>query len=382
MRLTWDACRLLALLVPILLDSCVDPYRPPEITAPNRYLVVDGALTNGVSVIKLSRTQNLEAPRTPTPELKATIRVEGTDGGTYTFTDRGQGTYALESTSLVQGKTYRVRIKTAAGGEYQSELVTVQPTPKIDSISWAVEDGGVQVYVNTHDPANKTRYYRWTYEDTYEFRTPYESPYAFVDNKVVQRVGPDLNHCWRTEASTRILLGSTARLTQDVVQRAPLLFIPGSSPKQAIRYSLLVRQSALSPEAYAYWDNLQKTTEQLGSLFDPLPSQTGGNFTCLTNPGEPVLGFLEGYTLEERRVFIDRPASLPLSLVRTGYEGCFIDTIPKPRQPLASFLGPGGGYVVISVISSAPAPDSYVATGTSCTDCRDRGTIVKPAYWP
>ncbi|CCH00916.1 hypothetical protein FAES_2907 [Fibrella aestuarina BUZ 2] len=380
MRLTWDACRLLALFLPILLDSCVDPYRPPEITAPNRYLVVDGALTNGVSVIKLSRTQNLEEPRTPSPELKATIRVEATDGATYAFTERGQGTYALESTSLVQGKTYRVRIKTTGGSEYQSELITIQPTPKIDSISWSVENNGLQIYVNTHDPANKTRYYRWNYEDTFEFRTPYQSPYAFVNNKVVQREGPDLNHCWRTEASTRILLGSTARLSQDVVQRAPLLFIPGSSPKLAIRYSLLVRQFALSPEAYAYWDNLQKTTEQLGSLFDPLPSQVGGNFTCLTNPTEPVLGFLEGRTIEERRVFIDRPAALSLDLVRTGYEGCFLDTIPKPRQPLANFLGQVGGYAVVAPVPGSEG--SYIATGVACTDCRDRGTIVKPAYWP
>ncbi len=163
-----------------------------------------------------------------------------------------------------------------------------------------------------------------------------------------------------------------------MLQNAALLFIPASSPKLRIKYSLLVKQYAQSPEAYAYWQTLQKNTEQLGSLFDPLPSQAAGNLHCLTNPAEPVLGFLDGYSTEERRVFIDRPAELPLNAVVTGYEYCPLDTIPKDRQPLSAFLGPGGGYAAIANIGGG----RYTATAVSCADCRAIGTTTKPAYWP
>ncbi|MBO0936810.1 DUF4249 domain-containing protein [Fibrella sp. HMF5335] len=362
----------------LTVGSCVDPYRPPEIAAPNTFLVVEGNLNAGTgsSTIRLSRTQNLTSANKPTPEQKATIKVEGT---TYSFVETAKGTYTLAAATLPVGSKFQVRIKTGDGKEYLSDPITMKQTPKLDSLTWEVVGNGLQVYVNTHDAAAKTRYYRWEYEDTYEFYTPFESQLEFVNGQVVQRTGPPINHCWRTELSNNILLGSTARLTDDVLQKAPLLFLSASSPKLNVNYSILVRQYAQSAEGYAYWQNLLKTTEQLGGLFDPLPSQVGGNLHCVTNPAEPVLGFLDGCTTEQLRVFIKRPAALSRSLIRTGYEGCFTDTIPKPKQPLSVFLGPGGGYNAISQIEGT---SNYVAAGIACTDCRNIGTNVKPSYWP
>ena len=367
----------------LTVGSCVDPYRPPEIAAPNTFLVVEGNLNGGTgsSTITLSRTQNLTSANKPTPEQKATILVEAVprSGTAYSFVETAKGTYTLTSATLPIGSKYQVRIKTTDGKEYLSDPITMKQTPKIDSLSSEVVGNGLQIYVNTHDATNKTRYYRWEYEDTYEFYTPYESSLEFVNNQVVQRSGPPINHCWRTETSSTILLGSSARLTQDILPKAPLLFLSATSPKLNINYSILVKQYAQSAEGYAYWQNLLKTTEQLGSLFDPLPSQVGGNLHCITNPAEPVLGFLDGYTTEQVRVFIKRPVALSRDQIRTGYEGCFLDTIPKPRQPLAVFLGPGGGYNAIRTIDGTL---NYLATGVACSDCRDRGTIVKPSYWP
>jgi hypothetical protein len=51
------------------------------------------------------------------------------------------------------------------------------------------------------------------------------------------------------------------------------------------RYSTLVRQFAISPNTYNYWQNL-KNTEQLGTLFDAQPSQLVGNAHCAV-PNEP-----------------------------------------------------------------------------------------------
>ncbi|MEJ7664694.1 MAG: DUF4249 family protein [Hymenobacter sp.] len=56
------------------------------------------------------------------------------------------------------------------------------------------------------------------------------------------------------------------------------------SSKLYYLYSILVRQYALTPEEFAYWDKLRKNTENLGTLFDPLPSQLSGNVHRLTMP--------------------------------------------------------------------------------------------------
>ena len=366
----------------LLIGSCVDPYRPPAITAPNRYLVVDGYLNGGSSssVVKLSRTQNLEDFSAPTAEQKAIVQVEDEGGMAYPFTEGANGSYTLTSPTLVFGRTYHLRIKTTAGSEYLSDAIVIKQTPKIDSVSWAVENNGLQIYANTHDATGKTRYYRWEFEDTYEIVTPFISPYELVNGQVVARTETDINHCWRTVASTGIFLGSSIRLTQDIIQKAPILFIPASSPKLWIKYSFLLKQYAQSAEAYAYWLNLQKTTEQLGSLFDPLPSQVGGNMHNVKDATEPVLGFVDGYSAEQLRVFIDRPAALSSNLIVTGYENCALDTVPKPgsKLPLSAFLNTSGGYNAVIALDKG----LYLATATTCTDCRTLGTTTKPSYWP
>lgn len=373
--------RLVYGLVLLLVGSCVDPYKPPAISAPNKYLVVDGHLNGGtgITTLKLTRTQNLSDFSAPTPELKALLQVEGESGGVYPFVEAGSGVYTLTAI-LAFGQNYRLRIKTSAGGEYLSDLITIKQTPKIDSVSWAVENNGVQLYANTHDPTNNTRYYRWEYEDTYEIITPYYSPFEYKNGKVIDRVVTNINHCWRTQPSTNIILGNTARLSQDVVQKAPVLFIPASSPKLAIKYSFLLKQYAQSAESYTYWQTLQKNTEQLGSLFDPLPSQIAGNMHSLKDATEPVLGYVDGYSTEQLRVFVDRPAQLPFYLIVSGYESCHLDTLPLPesRSPLSAFIGPGGGYNAVEYLG----PNMYLGAAVSCTDCTNLGTTTKPSYWP
>ena len=49
---------------------------------------------------------------------------------------------------------------------------------------------------------------------------------------------------------------------------------------------------------------MKKNTEQVGTLFDAQPSQISGNFKCLTNPGELVIGFVEVTEEQTKRAFI------------------------------------------------------------------------------
>jgi hypothetical protein len=362
----------------LILASCVDPYEPAIINAPNSFLVVDGYInSNGPTVFRLSRTQNL-AEKTPPPRVTtAQVYVEEQGGRRVQLSHDGQGEYTGQYLNIDTGKQYRLFIQTE-GREYASAFVPVKSTPPIDSVSWKLEHDGLQIYVSTHDPRQQTRYYRWDYQETFEFTSAFYSSIEYVKGEIQDR-REDISRCWRSIASTDINIGTSLRLSQDQIREAPLLFTRLPSVKFNYRYSILVRQYAQTQEAYQYWETLKKNTENIGSLFDPLPTQLTGNITCLTNPGEPVLGFVSAFSVTEKRLFITGAEMADRWRFVNEYSTCQIDTISldKVREtfnltqiPLQSLLNLRGDII------------GYTYSSSSCVDCRERGTNVKPSFWP
>ena len=374
----------LFILLSFLIGSCVDPYHPPAVTAPNTYLVVDGFLNGaGASTIRLSRTQNLSEIKKPPLETRASVRVESERGESYGFVDQGDGAYTLVDGGLQFNQAYRLRIKTANGREYLSDYVTIKQTPKIDSLSWRPQDQGVQFYVTTHDVDNKTRYYRWEYEETWEYFSAFYSQFEYVNKSFVPRY-ENVNHCWRSEKSTGIFIGSSVQLTQDVINKAPLLFVSAlNSNRLRFRYSLLVKQYAQTAESFEYWQNLKKNTESLGSLFDPQPFQVIGNIHGVTDPEEPVVGYLSGHSVEEKRIFVTSP-ELPPWRIPSMYEACLPDTAPLVRTPMkasAADMAESGAIPIDEIRSPFGTIIAYRMSAPFCVDCRTVGTNIRPGFW-
>lgn len=159
-----------------LLYSCVQPYLPPEIIHSGSFLVVDGSLNINplaTSQIKLSRTQNINEKEPPKVEREATVRAEGDKGSNFQFLEVQPGTYTLGAVAYSENEKFRLHIRTKNGKEYISLFVPAMQTPFIDSVTYRVspDKTGVQINVNTHDPLNKTRFYRWNFEETWECTT-------------------------------------------------------------------------------------------------------------------------------------------------------------------------------------------------------------------
>ena len=292
------------------------------------------------------------------------------------------------SLNLNSNQKYHLTIKTRDGKEYASDFATVKRTPDIDSISWKQEHGGVRIYVNTHDPQNNTKYYHWKYEETWEIHSAYYSYiiYLYDQNGVPSAVGyrnpdqsPDttIYKCWNTVNSTNINLGSSEKLSEDLIY-LPLVYIEPASEKLSVLYSINVRQYALSHEGYLFFQKIKKNTEQLGSIFDPQPSELQGNIHCLTNPAETVVGYID---ISEEKVL--RKYISNADLQGWGYRpDCIIikidnnpDSIRKygiglsPTTPVG--LGPFGSII-----------DFNAASDKNCIDCTLRGTNVRPSFWP
>lgn len=366
-----------------LLSGCIDSYTPDVLANPNSFLVVDGFINSrGVTTINLSRTVNLQNTGKVPVEAKATVYIEEEAGQRYPLAESKAGTYQSAALTLSTARKVRLRIKTAAQKEYASDYTTVKVTPPIDSVSWRIQEGGVQVFANAHDETAQSRYYRYEYDETWEFTSAFNTYLEFNAKEYkVQRRFDDIYHCWRTETPTTIKLVNTMKLAQDKVAEYPLTLLPSTSEKLATRYSIMVRQYALSVEEYAYWEALGKNTENIGTLFDALPTQLTGNIHSLTDASETVLGFVGVHSLVQKRIFIHY-TQLPRNWrFKTGYEGCVSEIVPIPGEPGKS--DPLQYFVAGAFIPLADRRDgSYLIGSADCVDCRLRGTNVKPSFWP
>lgn len=372
----------ISLVFTLILHGCIEPYDPPLDDTDVNLLVVDGFLhaTDGIATVALSRTvpvdSDLEMPR----ETRAKVFIQDRLETTYPLPEIQDGLYQGPIPNANIQERYRLIILTG-GREYASDLVKIVETPPIDSVTWAINDGGLEFYVTTHDPTNASRYYRWKYSETYEYRIDFNSLLRFEGESIVDRPSSQsIFTCWKTNESTGITIGSTKQLKESVVNKFPVMFVPPGTIKTRIRYSLLVQQQALSEEAYEYWRSLEKSTENLGGLFDALPTEVSGNIRSLNHPAETVIGYFGAGIVRSARIFVRR-GQLPEAFAGRfpGNPGCVLDTIPlsevdrihKPSTLLIHAIDvPGAG-----VIGYGTAP-SY------CADCRTLGgTTIKPNFW-
>ncbi len=343
--------------------------------------MVDGVINTGanaVTTIKLSRTRNVTDSIAFSPELHAQVSILGKSGTSYLLHEQGNGIYTSDPLTLNPSDEYALQVITSGNITYLSSYNSPKQTPSIDSVNWTYGANGVTFFVNTHDPQNNTRYYRWEYVETWEYHA-IDNAELSVDNGLIYYDVP-YNHkyvCYQTDSSTNILLGSSINLSQDIISNDSLTNVLLNDIKIGVRYSLLLKQYALSQEAYAYWQLLQKNTQQLGSLFDAQPTQLTGNITCITNPAEPVIGYISVNTIAQQRLFITNDEVPGWQKIFPGVD-CSLKTLDRdPNNPYL-YTYPDTSY----------APYYYsamcclVIAKKSCVDCTEAGgTTTKPPFW-
>ncbi len=366
----------------ILLTGCKERFEPNLPALKQNYLVVEGIINaNGLTKIKLSRSVPLDQKNKFIPELNATMRIEGEANAVVFFVPHTGGGLYSSATLLNPVDKYRLRINTADGKEYLSKFVPVKLTPDIDSISWKEENGGVQLYANTHDPKNSTLYYRWDFDETWEIRSAYSANYKFDNNTIRATLptDPQIYYCWKYASSNSIILGSSAKLESDKIFLQPLHFLARNEERLGIRYSILVRQYALDKEGYGFFEQMKKNTESLGTIFDPQPSALRGNITCITNPEDIVIGYVNAAAIKEQRIFINSFQLSGRGFSINGGTICNSFAVLNDPDSIKRYIPPGWPY---DAIQRGANITFYLTAPSLCVDCRERGGInVKPSYW-
>jgi hypothetical protein len=359
--------------------GCKQTYLPPAVAHPPNYLVVEGfidANARDTTTFTLSRTTQLDSPRY-VPETGATVTIEGSDNSSQSLREYVAGAYGAPLSTLDNSTSYRLHIVTATGKQYASDYVPLVSSPPIDSISWQRLNNevhqGIQIYANTHDPQNNTHYYRWDYKDTWEFRSYYFATVQYIPGQGIVPYSPNtISVCWRSSVPPSIYLGTSTQLSQDLIYHAPLVLIPLNSQQISVRYSILVKQYALTKDAFAWWQMLQKNTEQIGSIFGVQPSTNKGNIRSLTDTTEQVLGFIGGGTVQSQRIFISIDQVFPWAYI----PDCEYQKSANLPDSIKFWYSIG----YLPWMLDKRNNQVYWAYKT-CVDCTLTGTNVKPAFW-
>ena len=368
----------------LLFSNCVQEFNPPSQGYEN-LLVVEAFLSNDEAPfeIKLSRSMPIDTT-VFIPESGAKVSLSNDSGELYNLTETNElGIYVDPGLINPQvGSSYQIQIRTLNGNQYESSAVIMRKTPEIDDVSFQYEERpsagqqGIQIYVNAHDTNNDTWYYRWGWDATWIFQTPYDSYLLWEDGQIKLRE-ERINNCFKFDQSTSIDISTSKNLTVDQISDFPLLYVTTESDRLKLKYSLNVKQYGLSEESYNYWKELQKVTENLGTLFDPQPSIVQGNIYNVNNENEVVLGYFDASTVSEKRIFI-KYKDLPPTRFPNYYLHCTDSTVSAGQIPE---MADNNWWLVTETINEAGFPAFLMSSSLPCIDCRVHGSIIIPDYW-
>jgi len=368
--------RALVLMTLILPGSCIESF-DPDIEKYENILVVDGLITDKREeyTIRLSRTLRFDESRS-IMESGALVEVVDDLGHLYTFTESSDGIYTSDSSSFVgvPGRSYMLMIQTTDGINYHSTSDLLKAAPSIDSVFYRYKEEtladneklqGIEIRLNSNDPQNETRYYRWEWIETWEYSVPYT------------KLGYESREfCWASALSNQIVIASTMQLSKDVVNDKLIYFVDNRSNRLLKTYSTLIRQYALTQTTHSFWKEIELLNEHTGSLFDPPPASVTGNVSNDNDPNEPVLGFFQVSGVSEERFFFKHEELPSLFRAPTEYEFCSTIDVVGPGE---SYIQKG--WIVLLRYMDLDIEHTILVNYAACYDCTARGSNKRPDYW-
>ncbi|KPK84184.1 MAG: hypothetical protein AMS27_10675 [Bacteroides sp. SM23_62_1] len=370
-------------LTAVVLQGCVEPFTP-EINESQESLVVEGMLTDqsGIQTIYLSRSSPFNYPGF-IPERYSVVWIVDENGTYYQLSEQEEGVYQLYMTPF-RGTSYKLRIITTDNQEYESDYVMLpSPCPSIDSIYFEIETRetedpeepleGIQFYLDLEAGEDEARNYRWELEETWAYNAAHIIQY-YYDGVLHNMDDPfKYYHCWYTGRISNIFTASSKHSVSNRIYKYPLHYVSSETHRLQVRYSLLVKQYALSDEAFEYWDQMRMQLQESGGLYEAQPPQIRGNIYNVDDPNELVMGFFSVASVAEKRIFVDIGREFHYPRIK-----CILDTINRMDEI------PPPVYFPVYMRSLSPmgtGPPYGVGRGI-CFDCRyGGGSIEKPDFW-
>ena len=381
----------------VFCEGCIYDFSPDELDIDMEnmeFIVIDGDITPGdYTHVKIYKSVPLESEGQMEYISNANVWVENGAGerwnGTLNY-DYSSGQYIgfeylINTTGLPLDGEYKLCADISGRGIYESELLPVMITPQIDSITFSIGADSTELYIEatTHCDSVEPLYCKWDYDSDWEFKTYHRPELSYSKVMGMHYLTPEENqqmyYCWGTESSTDVYIASSEKLSENILYKQRLNTINYKDNKLNSLYSTLVTQRRLSKDGYIYWNNIKKSSSQMGGIFSPQPSEVRGNITNLSNPQEKVLGFISVATTVSKRLYITR--------MEAGIYDSNPNGICNPVLYGIDYwsIVVGAGLLPIDYLTTESGmPDFRNAFWTTgkCVDCRLEGSKQKPSYWP
>jgi len=376
--------------------GCITEYNAELPANDEQILVVEGNIVgNTDATFYLSKSFPLNSTSVPSESLDidANLTVIGSDGyKSPPATSLGKGAYQISIGELSDDVEYGLQIE-YDGNTYQSTLSKPLQTPEIDSVSWVQPEkaGAISFRVSTHDDTEGAKFFIWNYVENWEISAYYYTTifYNPVDSLFYLDSAAPSFYCWKSNKSSSILVGSTESLNENKIINQQLYQGAPEDDRFSMLYCATVYQTAISKNAFDFYQNRKLLNEEMGGLFTPQPSELRGNIICITESSKKAMGYVEvvkNTTL--KRTFVNwrqitRPPVYSLN-------NC--TTITK--DSVQSYMNQNNinsygdfyrlGYRPISMdLFGYPEilPDEWASK--PCADCvANGGSKNKPDFWP
>ncbi len=292
------------LLSLLLLTACRDPI-DLNFGVDQRKLVVDGFITNLAQQhsIKVSYSSGFtnDGFFEPDPVTNALVEIEDDLGQSTSLTHTGSGEYLTPAFQAQPDRSYKVKV-TLEGERYESTFqrlptftstadISFQPAEReVLSSQFVVDQAGIGIYANL-EAVNEPVYYQWLQRHYYVFESPFYLSISPIGNRFC--FVRDFDRV-QVDVAQSIAGSSEATVEIDFVL---------TSGKMWHEYGIEVIQLTTNAESFNYWDQIQRQSENVGSLFDPAPATIVGNIR--NSSGEPALGFFGVYNQSTDYVFFN-----------------------------------------------------------------------------
>jgi hypothetical protein len=366
-------------LLMIIINGCITEFIP-AVTEPKLLLVVEGLITDQpeTDTIKLSRSMPLGNKSEAIPLAGCIVKISDDLGNIYDLKEIDDGKYITDSATFrgVVGRSYILHISVSNGNRflnYESYPSEMKPVPPIDSLYYEktvirektqndplIE--GCHILLNTRDPENNCKFFRWDFTETWVLRLLWP-----VDNMT----------CWITENSKLINIKSTDAIAEPYIDRYPINYISNETDRLKRKYSILVNQYSLNEDEFIFWEKLRNITQQVGGLYDIIPSTIASNLQCVEIPGQTVLGYFSVSAKKSKRIFIKDD----FAGIIDHYANCVYKTVYTDDQESIPFINVSVWALEIHHGSFGSAPYTILTRDRGCSDCTVRGSKTKPDFW-
>lgn len=384
--------KIIALMAMCCAPSCVYPF---EVDAPQtqKRLVIEGNILIGaLTEVNLSYMMGLNTPDSEMKNDKPAGKawVESEDGKRYEAkADNGSSTIVIDTRTAPAKGRYRLCVEDlGTSREYVTSWQEVNPPAEIDDLTYVWDENTMTLCLSAH--SEEGSYFRWAYVEDYKFHAdrPKDFIFDYAENKEVKLEESDYSTywCWSTNSSREVDLVATTDLEDNRLVAHKFHTFSRGSMRLQTRYRMTIYLSCISADAYRYLDNLKITSDFTGDLFTPLPSDVNGNITCVEDPNEKVIGYVDVCQISTKEFYLDENA-YKLYAPGRSQPTSFIPIVewnknglnPYPLD-LRDFWDKG--FAPVYEGADGEGNSGVVWDYKRCTDCRQSGGVLEsPEGW-